>query len=359
MMDFVKTLTHGIRARTSRVRRAGDLKAHIEMVETPEDVRISESFPCTLRVRNTGGDTWRPDGENPVHVSYHWITPDGDVYIRDGLRSQLPRALKPGEECLVQCLVVPPNRTGKYFVEFDLVQESVTWFGTIGSPTLRQAYSVHRGPIGDIDYAAAWELADLDADYWTMVGPATKDEFDSLGKHKLKPLLELGITPSSRVLDVGCGTGCLTQVLLDSLGPDGLYYGTDLVEKPLDFCRKRYNRPNFHFLVNEPTRVPLEDLQFDYITLLSVFTHVYPNEIAEWLGSLKHLLAPGGKIVADIFVMQSEEDYWGNRGKMDIRESLLMEILDSTGFKHTVLGVATEGEGNVQRKLFCLEHADR
>ena len=66
-----------------------------------------------------------------------------------------------------------------------------------------------------------------------------------------------------------------------------------------------------------------------------------------------------GKIVADVFVMQGEEDYWGNRGKMDIRESVLMDILKRTGFKHTLLGMATEGEGKVQRKLLCLEHGDQ
>ena len=83
----------------------------------------------------------------------------------------------------------------------------------------------------DFDYQAAYRRADLGRDYWSIVGPASRDEFEALGRGKRQILIDLGLTPSSRVLDVGCGTGQLTEALLDFLSPDGRYCGTDIASE--------------------------------------------------------------------------------------------------------------------------------
>src|SRR5260221_14539559 len=103
-------------------------------------------------------------------------------------------------------------------------------------------------------------------------------------------LVNLGLTSASSVLDVGCGTGSLTQALFDYLGPQGLYYGTDIGAEAVAFCEKNYRRPNFHFLRNETTRIPIDGKQFDIIVLFSVFTHLYPQEIRAMLEDLRRLL---------------------------------------------------------------------
>ena len=70
----------------------------------------------------------------PVHVSYHWRTPAGETIEFDGLRSDLPRPLGPGETCRVDVTIRAPASAGRYVLAIDLVKEGVTWFSEAGQP---------------------------------------------------------------------------------------------------------------------------------------------------------------------------------------------------------------------------------
>src|SRR5207248_2049512 len=140
---------------------------------------------------------------------------------------------------------------GEYVLEFDLVRPYVGRFAEHGSTAPRvpcRVQSARRVPEAEFDYVTLYRQSDLNSDYWTVVGPRSKDEFDHLGRGKLEYLIGLGLTPDSSILDVGCGTGMLAGQLLSYLSPQGCYYGTDIAREAITFCRKRYRRPNFVFL---------------------------------------------------------------------------------------------------------------
>jgi O-Antigen ligase len=89
----------------------------------------------TLIITNTGVRMWPTEGSRPVYLSYHWIQPaTRRVLILDGVRTRLPRAIAPGESAIVTANVEVPNLLGTLTLQWDLVQENVTWFGTRGSP---------------------------------------------------------------------------------------------------------------------------------------------------------------------------------------------------------------------------------
>jgi ubiquinone/menaquinone biosynthesis C-methylase UbiE len=50
------------------------------------------------------------------------------------------------------------------------------------------------------------------------------------------------------VLDIGCGTGQLTEALAPILSPEGLYYGTDVAKAAVQFCRAKFPQSQFHFV---------------------------------------------------------------------------------------------------------------
>ena len=50
----------------------------------------------------------------------------------------------------------------------------------------------------DFDYRTAYRKADLQSDYWSIVGPKSKHEFQDLGRGKHQMLLAHGLTPRAR-----------------------------------------------------------------------------------------------------------------------------------------------------------------
>jgi SAM-dependent methyltransferase len=337
-------------------------KAQFEILFAPNTIEVGQTVHFNVRVANIGELPWLARAANPVSLSYHWLASDRTYFVRDGLRTPLPADLQPGEQVVVPCEVMGPNTPGRFFVEFDMVQEQVGWFKAHGSPTALTVCEVvvpEKRVWSDRDYENAWKDADLNEDYWTLTGPASKDEFESLGRTKRQMLVDLGLTPASRVLDVGCGTGSLTQALFDYLGPQGLYYGTDIGAEAVAFCQKKYRRPNFHFLRNDATRIPIDGKQFDIIVLFSVFTHLYPQEIRAMLEDLRRLLDVNGLIIADVFVALDVDKFDGGHGPdalVAINETHLLETFAPTGLHFTVLDDSAWGT-RTRRVLYKIGHA--
>ena len=187
------------------------------------------------------------------------------------------------------------------------------------------------GRRADVDYRRWYSTWDLQRDHWTIVGPATKEEYDRLSRVKLRLLMDLGLTPESKVLDVGCGTGLLATALHDFLDEHGLYAGTDISPEAIAFCRSHFRRPNFSFHVSEMTKLPELPARFDFIVFFSVFTHTYPRETALLLHEASRLLADDGVIFADVFTAPLIDEYAGDRGAVEINPDYLMHLLADSG----------------------------
>lgn len=206
------------------------------------------------------------------------------------------------------------------------------------------------------DYRSAYHLVDLEGDYWSIVGPASEEEFISLGLGKLQMLRDLGLNPDSRLLDVGCGTGQLALALEPFLGPTGAYVGTDIAPEAIAFCRRRFHRPNFRFVESEMTEVPLSGERFDFIYFGSVFTHMYTPEIRAMLEGLRPLIDAGGSVVADAFVAEIPAGSRGDRGRAILDHSSLLEAFSTTGYRHQVVN-AWDCEPGVRRSIYRLRLA--
>ena len=185
----------------------------------------------------------------------------------------------------------------------------------------------------NIDFRRMYSTWDLQRDYWTIVGPSTKEEYDRLSGVKLQMLVDLGLTPNAKVLDVGCGTGLLTAALHDYLSDDGLYCGADISPEAVAFCRSRFHRPNFRFETSEMTALPPLSEPFDFIVFYSVFTHTYPHETALLLGEARRLLAENGVIFADLFAAPLVEHYAGDRGLIEVNPDYFLQLLDGSGLR--------------------------
>jgi O-antigen ligase len=119
---------------------------------TPADVAADAGVKTTVPVRlqNTGDRTWAASGPHPFALSYHLEDASGKSVTYDGARTPLPLDVAPGNAIVVQAEIVAPTSQGKYVIEWDGVQEAVTWFSWVGTPMAR-TYLTVLGPAADVD----------------------------------------------------------------------------------------------------------------------------------------------------------------------------------------------------------------
>jgi ubiquinone/menaquinone biosynthesis C-methylase UbiE len=144
-----------------------------------------------------------------------------------------------------------------------------------------------------------------------------------------------GLKPDASVLDVGCGIGRMAVPLTEYLSPRGSYEGIDVVPKGIEWCSAHITPkyPNFRFQLADvfskfynPTgrfhardyRFPFTDSSFDFAFLTSVFTHMLPDDVANYLGELSRVLKPGGKCLITWLILNGESEALVERGKSSL-----------------------------------------
>ena len=324
-------------ATLDRVLNPEDCRAALEPVSRTFLLERRASAACPVRVRNLGSAVWSSRGRHPVSLTLRWLSARKEPIDLPPARFPLPQPVYPGQAVTVPATLTAPDFLGHYLVEVDLAQIDGPVFREAGSGAALLEVQVTGRDADDIDYHKAYATADLSRDYWTVVGPSTKEEYDRLGQAKLKILLDVGLTPDARVLDVGCGTGQLAAPLESCLSDGGRYVGTDIGEEAVAFCRQRFRRPNFRFARNEMTALPLGGESFDFVTFFSVFTHTYPDETALLLAEAARLLAPGGVIVGDVFTSPMVDRCSGNRGAVELNRDHLLRLAALAGLSADVL----------------------
>jgi hypothetical protein len=110
-------------------------QATIQPASASVTASTGETITQAVVITNTSVRTWPSAGARPIYLSYHWIqTATRRVLIVDGARTRLSRDLAPGESAIITANVEVPNVSGALTLQWDLVQEDVTWFGERGSP---------------------------------------------------------------------------------------------------------------------------------------------------------------------------------------------------------------------------------
>ena len=110
---------------------------------TPRTLSAYEETVVPLTITNTGQDAWDP---KTVHVSYHWLwfvprelaSRSRSQPYHDGIRTELEGMVAPGAVVAVQGRLLAPTVPGLYWLQWDLVEEGVTWFAQISPRQPRQ-----------------------------------------------------------------------------------------------------------------------------------------------------------------------------------------------------------------------------
>jgi SAM-dependent methyltransferase len=128
-----------------------------------------------------------------------------------------------------------------------------------------------------------------------------------------------GLKPSDRVLDVGCGIGRIALPLTRFLDASATYDGFDIVRRGVEWCTKNITprHPNFGFRLVEVRnpeyrrqgaaassfRFPFGDAAFDFALATSLYTHLNPDEMQQYLRESRRVLSKGGTLFATFYLL--------------------------------------------------------
>jgi cyclopropane fatty-acyl-phospholipid synthase-like methyltransferase len=160
----------------------------------------------------------------------------------------------------------------------------------------------------DVDYGKALPDEKIKGGHYrTWVG----GEWETHGPRQLEYLVELGLQPGHRLLDVGCGALRGGRHFVDYLDA-GNYYGVDINETLLDAGYERELTPELqaklprdHLRATERFDVHF-DGPFDFAIAQSLFSHVSFNQIRLCLYRVAKEMQPGGRFLSTFFIVGPE-----------------------------------------------------
>lgn len=169
-----------------------------------------------------------------------------------------------------------------------------------------------------------------------------------------------GVKPDDRVLDVGCGIGRMAVPLTDYLSVNGKYYGFDIVKSGIDWCKDTIavRFPNFQFYHSDiqnmeynpqgtiyasDYRFPFESSSFDFVFLTSVFTHLFPPDMENYLKEISRVLKEGGVCLITFFLVNKES------------EALIIKGISTQNFVYEIGGCYTTGLENPEQAIAFTE----
>lgn len=92
----------------------------------PARLAATRTDDVEVTIRNTGAEAWSPAAGD--RLSYRWRTTEGAPLQHEGIRTELPGPVAPGETATVTVRVAGPARAGTYALELAMVREQVRWF---------------------------------------------------------------------------------------------------------------------------------------------------------------------------------------------------------------------------------------
>jgi SAM-dependent methyltransferase len=157
---------------------------------------------------------------------------------------------------------------------------------------------------------------------WHLV-TGRSNTFHESGEELRGFLISQGLQPEHRVLDVGCGIGRLAVPLTAYLNASGGYEGFDIMPQAIRWCQ-RINAayPNFRFQLADVHSdryhprgqvkaseyvFPYESGSFDFVVLGSVFSHMFPADLSNYLSEIARVMKPGGKAVISCYLLNARK----------------------------------------------------
>jgi len=227
--------------------------------------------------------------------------------------------------------------------------------------------------------------------------------YEAVAQEYLAYMVDLvGLQPTARVLEVGCGIGRMALGLSAYLARSASYTGLDVMPAALDIARATFqgraetDRFRFRHLdvyngwynpygAQRARDVELRQYtagEVDFILMTSLLTHLFPEDAAHYLGQCRAVLAPDGAILTTAWIMDERtkaatragrsaipfrelDGYWvesesNPEGALAHEEASLLAAIQAAGLQvvHRIPGFWSGSVGLSFQELLVLARAD-
>lgn len=119
-------------------------------------------------------------------------------------------------------------------------------------------------------------------------------------RHRLihKKLKKLGLKNDSNVLEVGCGIGTVSSLIIKSI-PNGNFTGCDISPNSIKLANELYASKNVHFLVDDMSNFK-SDLKYDFIVFPDVLEHIPVEQHYKLFENVSKVCKPNSKVLINI-----------------------------------------------------------
>lgn len=162
------------------------------------------------------------------------------------------------------------------------------------------------------DRQAAIERHDIDSDlFQRRYASQNMDKYAEAflyGRHQIieEIIADLRLLPKgAKVLDVGCGTGHLANVIH---GFGFQVKGVEPSQKMLEHARKNF--PDIEFVDGISGKLPFADNSFDYIVDVEVFRYLNRIDVNQSYEEMFRVLKPGGRFCATHVNLYASDFYF-------------------------------------------------
>ncbi len=109
---------------------------------------------------------------------------------------------------------------------------------------------------------------------------------------------DMGINPSDRILDMGCGTGRNDELMLQYLGEEGRIVGLDISPLMKERFEKRFSGEGRVSFVRQPIDTPFSLKEKFDIVFISFVLHGFPQRVRrQIISNAKAHLKEGGRFI--------------------------------------------------------------
>lgn len=195
-------------------------------------------------------------------------------------------------------------------------------------------------------------------------------DFKKVGEEFLQYFIEIGgLKKTDRILDVGCGKGRMAVPITKYLSQEGSYEGIDIVADGINWCSTTITAkyPNFRFQLadvynkeyhpkgkhkSSDYKFPFEDKSFDFIFLTSVFTHMLPDDMENYLSEISRVLKPNGRCLITFFLLNQESLSHINKKQNKLEFNFKYNYGDYRVENNNIPEVAISYDENFVRNLY-------